>query len=84
MIHLSTYNTSYGRKKGWESKCQFDSKPLKVGNHLELHVCKWLLQLEVCIRSYGPPKWWESEFQEFRDSRLRNPEKMTFGCNPWG
>jgi hypothetical protein len=25
MIHLNAYNTSYGRKKGQESKCQFDS-----------------------------------------------------------
>jgi hypothetical protein len=25
MIHLNIYNTSYGQKKGWESKCQFDS-----------------------------------------------------------
>jgi hypothetical protein len=32
MIYLSTYNTSYGQKKGWESKCQFDSQPLKVKN----------------------------------------------------
>jgi hypothetical protein len=35
---LSTYDTSYGRKKGKESKCQFDSQPPKVRNHLELHV----------------------------------------------
>jgi len=32
MIHLNTYNTSYGQKKGKESKCQFDSRPLKVRN----------------------------------------------------
>jgi hypothetical protein len=41
MIHLSAYNTSYGQKKVWESKCQFDSQPLKVRNHLELCVCKY-------------------------------------------
>jgi len=40
MIHLDTYNTSYGRKKGRESKRQFDSQPLKVGNRHELLVCK--------------------------------------------
>jgi len=40
MIHLSFYNTSYGRKKGWESKCQFDSQPLKVKNRPKLHVCR--------------------------------------------
>jgi hypothetical protein len=36
MIHLSIYNTNYGKKKGWESKCQFDSWPLKVRNRLEI------------------------------------------------
>jgi hypothetical protein len=41
MIHLSTHNTSYGQKKGWESKCQFDFRPLEVGNRLEWRVCMW-------------------------------------------
>jgi hypothetical protein len=40
MIHLNTYNTNYGQKKGRESKCQFDSRPLKVGNLPELHACR--------------------------------------------
>jgi flavoprotein len=40
MIHLSTYNTIYGQNKGEESKCQFDSWPLKVKNHLDLLSCK--------------------------------------------
>jgi len=40
MIHLSTYNISYGRKKGQESKCQFDSQPLKVNNRPNLCACK--------------------------------------------
>jgi hypothetical protein len=30
-----------GRKKGWESKCQFDFRPLKVRNRLKLRVCRW-------------------------------------------
>jgi hypothetical protein len=42
MIHLNTYNTSYGQKKGRKSKCQFDFRPLKVKNYVELRVCKWL------------------------------------------
>jgi hypothetical protein len=41
MIHLNTYNTSYGRKKGRESKCQFYSRPLKINNQPEIHVCRW-------------------------------------------
>jgi hypothetical protein len=78
IIHLNIYN-SYGRNNGQKSKCQFDSQPLKVRDHSNLHVCKgraiyfgklltrattlfWISsQLEVCIRSYVPPKC--SEFQ---------------------
>jgi hypothetical protein len=41
MIHLSTYNANYGWKKGQESKCQFDSWPLKVMNCPELCACRW-------------------------------------------
>jgi hypothetical protein len=29
------------KKKGWESKCQFDSQPLKVGNRLDLLAYMW-------------------------------------------
>jgi hypothetical protein len=32
MSHLDIFNPSYGQKKGRESKWQFDSRPLKVGN----------------------------------------------------
>jgi len=41
MIYLSTYNTSYGQKKGWESKCQFDSQLLKIKNRPKLCACNW-------------------------------------------
>ncbi len=34
-------NTSYGQNKGRESNCQFDSRPLKVGNCPDLLVCRW-------------------------------------------
>jgi hypothetical protein len=34
-------NISYGQKKGQELNCQFDSRPLKVRNRLDLLVCKW-------------------------------------------
>jgi hypothetical protein len=30
--HLDIYSSSYGQKKGQESNCQFDSRPLKVRN----------------------------------------------------
>jgi hypothetical protein len=32
IFHLNIYSTSYGQKKGRESNCQFDSRPLKVKN----------------------------------------------------
>ncbi len=40
MTHLDISNTSYGQKKGRESNCQFDSRPLKVINCPEFLVCK--------------------------------------------
>jgi hypothetical protein len=39
MSHLDICSPSYGQKKGWESNCQFDSRPLKVGNRPDPDVC---------------------------------------------
>jgi hypothetical protein len=41
MTNLDIWNTSYGQKKGQESNCQFDSRPLKVRNRPDFFVCKW-------------------------------------------
>jgi hypothetical protein len=41
MTHLDTSNTSYGQKKGWESNCQFDFWPLKVGNCFDFLAFRW-------------------------------------------
>jgi hypothetical protein len=41
MSYLDIYSPSYGQKKGWESNCQFDSRPLKVGNRPESDVNRW-------------------------------------------
>ncbi len=41
MSHLEICSTSYGRKKGWESNWQFDSRPLKVENRPNSGVCRW-------------------------------------------
>jgi hypothetical protein len=40
MTHLDIWNTSYGQKKGRESNCQFDSRPLKVKNRPNFLVCR--------------------------------------------
>ncbi len=41
MSHLDICSTSYGKKKGQESNCQFDSQPLKVENRPDPGVCRW-------------------------------------------
>ncbi len=41
MGHLDICSTSYGKKKGRESNCQFDSRPLKVGNWPDPDACRW-------------------------------------------
>jgi hypothetical protein len=41
MTHLDTSNTNYGQKKGRNSNCQFDSRPLKVRNHPNFLSCRW-------------------------------------------
>jgi hypothetical protein len=40
MSYLDICSPSYGQKKGRESNCQFDSRPLKVGNRPDLDVCR--------------------------------------------
>jgi hypothetical protein len=39
MSHLDICNTSYGQKKGQESNCQFDFRPLKVENRPDPDMC---------------------------------------------
>jgi hypothetical protein len=40
IAHLDIWNTSYGQKKGWESNCQFNSRPEKVWNRPDLLSCR--------------------------------------------
>jgi hypothetical protein len=40
MNHLDIWSTSYVWKKGWESNCQFDSRPLKVRNRPDAGLCR--------------------------------------------
>ncbi len=40
IAHLDIWNTSYGQKKGRESKCQFDPQPETVGNWPDLLICR--------------------------------------------
>jgi hypothetical protein len=51
MMHLNTYNTSYDWKKGWESKCQFNSWSLNVENHHDLFV--WRRFVTCCWKVFN-------------------------------
>ncbi len=41
-----------------------------------------LLQAEVYKKCNKRPKWWESQFQEFRDSQLGSPKKNDIWVQP--
>jgi hypothetical protein len=41
MSHLDICSMSYGKKKGRESNCQFDSRPIKVGNRPNPSEYRW-------------------------------------------
>jgi hypothetical protein len=98
MTHLSTSNTSYGQKKGRESKCQFDSHPLKVKNRPEIGVYKWRATyhwkalnkgynfvLDFTLIKIQQKKLWASKVTGVPISGLPSLEsenKMTFGCGP--
>jgi hypothetical protein len=69
--HLDICSPSYGQKKGRESNCQFDSRPLKVGNRPLPDVCsetttlRWKALEEsynfgsnlIPIRTWGEKLW---------------------------
>jgi hypothetical protein len=40
LSHLDIFSTNYGQKKGRKSNCQFDSRPLKVGNRPNPDACR--------------------------------------------
>jgi hypothetical protein len=42
MNNLDVCSTSYGKKKGPKSNCQFDSRPPKVKNRFDPVVCRWI------------------------------------------
>jgi hypothetical protein len=83
--------------KRQESKCQCDSRPLKVGNHPDLLTWKWHVthcwkflikaiilfrtspQSKIYTKSYGPPKWQESQF---RDSQVGSPRQNDIWVQP--
>jgi len=80
MSHSDICSTSYGRKKGRESNCQFDSRPLKVGNRPNPSVCaggvrhtvgKFLRRATSLLQTSSQSEVW-----------TRSPIRDSFGTPP--
>jgi hypothetical protein len=94
MSHLDICSPSYGQKKGRESKWQFDSRPLKVGNRPVPDVRsgsatrRWKALFEGynfssdLIPSYEVPKSRDSNPGQFRDSTLGVPGQKAIRMPP--
>jgi hypothetical protein len=92
ITHLDIWSTSYDQEKGQESNGT-DLISSRAGNvrhivgELSTRVTTLLetsLQLEVCTRSYVPPKLRESQLWEFQDSHLGVPkQKAIWMWPPW-
>jgi hypothetical protein len=94
------HSQSYGQKRGWELKCQFDSRPLKVKNRFDLIMCKWRLTYHWKVFNKGynftlnltsikslHKKLWTFKVTKISISELliwESWNKMTFGCKPHG
>ncbi len=100
MTHLNIYNTSYGQKKGRESKCQFDSQLLKVWNHF-IYLCasgvphivgKLLMRATIFLWASSQIKNLHKKLWASKMARVlilgfpiwESRNKMTFGCSPYG
>ncbi len=89
MSHLGICNTSYGRKKGQESDCQFDSQPLKsqestrsryvqVDCNTPLEIS--LGELQVCFRLHPNPRF---ELGVMTSQSFGSLIHDNFGTPPW-
>ncbi len=92
IAHLDIWSTSYGQKKGWKSKCQFDSRPQKVRNWPDLLICRrhvtyhWKAFDEnynfasdrISIRGLLVKVW------GFKITRVPTWDKKPFGCELHG
>jgi hypothetical protein len=67
MSHLVICSMSYGKKKGRESNCQFDSRPLKVRNRPDPGACRW--SATHCWKALDEIYKFSSDFIPIRGSR---------------
>ncbi len=74
ITHLSTWNISYGQKRGRELNWQFDSQPLKVKNCPDFLVCRWhaTYRWKVLDEGYN----FVLNLTSIRDLRSRAPKVM--------
>jgi hypothetical protein len=91
--HLDICNTSYGKKKGWESNWQFDSRPLKVENRPDPSVCRLVEcdtllessqgELQVCLRTHHNRRF---EQRVMNSQSPESPNRDNFGTpiTKWG
>ncbi len=99
MTHLGTLNTSYGQKKGRMSNQQCDSRPLKVGNHLNFLTCPIPLKssqqgLQLCFKPHlnwrfaskvmGPQSRRNPNLGNFETPTWESQDKKTFECQSHG
>jgi hypothetical protein len=83
MTQLDTSNTSYGQKKGRESKWQFDSWPLKVRNRPNFLAFRWraisvgnlLTRTITLFQSSSQSKVYK---QSYEAPKLREPQLWKF------
>jgi hypothetical protein len=88
--HLDICRPSYGQKKGQESNCQFDSRPLKVGNR-HLHDLRWRVRrwkdldegykfgLDLVAIRPGSREWWAPKVPGLHPGQFRD----NFGTPTW-
>jgi hypothetical protein len=89
MGHLNICNTSYGKKKGWESNWQFDSRPIKsresTGPQGVQVKCDTSLEnsrqeLQVCFRPHPNSRF---EKRVTSPQSVKSPNRDSFGTPPW-
>jgi hypothetical protein len=83
MRHLDIFSPSYGQKKSRKSNCQFDSRPLKVGNPS-------LPEAMALESSWGKLQLWfrprsnrRSKPGDMSSQSPENPTRDSFGTPPW-
>jgi len=89
MSHLDICSTSYGKKKGWESNCQFDSRPQKSWESTQ---SQWVQmecdtplnsswkELRICFRPHPNPR---SESGVMSSQSPGSLNRDSFETPPW-